>query len=433
VNIALLHYACPPVVGGVETVLAQQARSLVANGHHVTVFCGRGAPFADRVRVRVIPELQSTDAALFAVRKSTESVGTGRHPSNELAEPPWPGLGGSGSPAQDSRRKTQDSGLGPDDLAWRVSAAIAVLQQLLTGFDVVIAHNLLTMPFNLVATHALVRLAARGMRIVAWTHDLAAANPDYEVPQGPLFDVLRTRQPRICYVTVSEARARSFQDLTGTAVDSVVPNGIDLASTLGITREVDALLGPLAAEAALLFYPTRILRRKNLELAFEVLAAFRPLAYPVKLVVTGAVNPHGLPDQAYAHKLRGRAEALGVTDGVVWVNERFFVDGVQLRSLYLLIDGVFYPTRQEGFGLPLLEAAAFRVPVFCSAIEPLRRHLPFNSVTFDLQSPSRDIAAKIIRALESDQAYLSRKRLIREHSAQRSYLEQMEPLLRKLT
>jgi len=93
---------------------------------------------------------------------------------------------------------------------------------------------------------------------------------------------------------------------------------------------------------------------------------------------------------------------------------------------------VIYPTRQEGFGLPLLEAAAFRVPVFCSAIEPLHRHLPFNSVTFDLDSPPKEIAEKIIQALENDWTYLSRKRLIREHSTQRFYLEQMEPLLRKL-
>jgi glycosyltransferase involved in cell wall biosynthesis len=97
-----------------------------------------------------------------------------------------------------------------------------------------------------------------------------------------------------------------------------------------------------------------------------------------------------------------------------------------------MADGVIYPSRQEGFGLPPLEAAAFRLPIFCSAIEPLRTHLPFNSVTFELHNSPRQIAEKIIHALENDPAYLSRRFLIRGHSAQRFYFEQMEPLLRRL-
>ena len=34
-NITLIHYASPPVVGGVETVLARQAELFARAGHHV--------------------------------------------------------------------------------------------------------------------------------------------------------------------------------------------------------------------------------------------------------------------------------------------------------------------------------------------------------------------------------------------------------------
>jgi glycosyltransferase involved in cell wall biosynthesis len=396
-NIALLHYTCPPVIGGVETVLGQQARLLAANGHRVVVLCGKGQPFTSGVPVQLVPELSSDDPSQLA-----------------------PALGAAASQTAEEL------------IMGRVHAVQAVLGKHLKGVDVAIAHNLLTMPFNLAATHALVRLAASGMPLVAWTHDLAAVNPDYCVPRSPAFDVLRSCQSPVHYVAVSETRAREFLAMTGVPVEAVIPNGLDLASTLGITDEVYALLGPLKTEAALLFYPTRILRRKNIELAIEVLAACRDLEYPAKLVVSGAANPHGPGDQAYLNELKQRANDLGIAAGVVWVNEHFFVDTNQLRSLYLMADGVIYPSRQEGFGLPPLEAAAFRLPIFCSAIEPLRTHVSFNSVTFDLRSSPRKIAEKIIHALENDPTYLNRKCLIRGHSAQRFYLEQMEPLLRRL-
>ena len=66
----------------------------------------------------------------------------------------------------------------------------------------------------------------------------------------------------------------------------------------------------LQAGAALLFYPTRILRRKNIELALEVLAACRHLKYPAKLIVSGAVNPHGPGDRTYLNELKQKAKDL---------------------------------------------------------------------------------------------------------------------------
>ncbi|MBI5565724.1 MAG: hypothetical protein HY870_12590, partial [Chloroflexi bacterium] len=42
-NIALLHYSAPPIVGGVENVLAQQARLMQQAGHQVRIIAARGA------------------------------------------------------------------------------------------------------------------------------------------------------------------------------------------------------------------------------------------------------------------------------------------------------------------------------------------------------------------------------------------------------
>ena len=41
-RVALLHYAAPPVIGGVESVVGQHARLMADAGHQVCIVAGRG-------------------------------------------------------------------------------------------------------------------------------------------------------------------------------------------------------------------------------------------------------------------------------------------------------------------------------------------------------------------------------------------------------
>src|SRR4029077_17770635 len=197
------------------------------------------------------------------------------------------------------------------------------------------------------------------------------------------------------YVAVSQTRANEFQELTGRDVDAVIPNGLDLSTVLGLTPEVEALLSKIDTQAILLLYPTRILPRKNLGFAIQILKALNDLGHSAYLLITGAANEYDPGAQAHLSGLKKQAEDLGVTDRVIWVNERFQVDEQQLRSLYLAADALLFSTRQEGFGLPLLEAAAFRLPIFCSDIDPLRSNLADNVVKFDLRTSPRNIGETI--------------------------------------
>ena len=44
-HVGIIHYAAPPVVGGVEQTIFHHARTLIALGHQVTVVAGHGDPF----------------------------------------------------------------------------------------------------------------------------------------------------------------------------------------------------------------------------------------------------------------------------------------------------------------------------------------------------------------------------------------------------
>ena len=396
-QIGLIHYTSWPTVGGVEVVLRQHAGLMTGAGHQVAVLCGSGQEFAANIRTIVIPEL---NVSAPKVKTAQAEVMSGYPASGYFA---------------------------------LVDVLRTKINELARRKNCLVVHNLMTMPFNLAATQVLAELADAGTKVVAWTHDLAASNQDYSLPRNSIVDMIREKQPNIRYVAVSETRAREFRALTGSDVDAVIPNGLDLATVLGLTPEVEGLLNQIDTQAILLLYPTRILPRKNLGLAIQILKALNNLGHASYLFITGAPNEFNLGAEAHFAGLKKHAADLAMENRVIWVNERFQVDDQQLRSLYLAADALLFPTRQEGFGLPLLEAAAFRLPVFCSDIEPLRSNLPSNALTFDLRTSPTNIGGAIFEALTADRAFASRKRLLMNHSAQLLYQERIEPLLRSLS
>ena len=69
-KIALLHYTSPPIVGGVESVLAHHARLMAKAGHAVTILAGRGKTFDANIPVRILPRLDSRHAEVLACQSS---------------------------------------------------------------------------------------------------------------------------------------------------------------------------------------------------------------------------------------------------------------------------------------------------------------------------------------------------------------------------
>jgi glycosyltransferase involved in cell wall biosynthesis len=95
---------------------------------------------------------------------------------------------------------------------------------------------------------------------------------------------------------------------------------------------------------------------KNLMRLVEAMPEVRRAHPGAQLVMPGAPTP-------YEDELRARAAALGVGDAVVLPG---FVDAADLEGLYALAACFAFPSINEGFGLPLLEAMARDVPVVTS-------------------------------------------------------------------
>ena len=363
-NLALLHYSAAPVVGGVERVMEEHARVFTGYGHRVTVLCLRGGPL-DAVR---LPEEKSAD----------------------------------------------------------VQAAI--LRTVLARQDIVFLHNVLTMPFHPGLTEALWRVMddLPRVRFVGWVHDVAACNPDYP-GIAPIFSKVH---PRCEYIAVSPLRARQFAEVTGSPAErcAVIPNGIDPARVLGLPANVAAFAQrhDLLDGRMLLLHPTRLVRRKNVELSIALGREFAQRGTPATVLVTAAEDPHNESSRPLVGPLQ--PEGTGKC-GHLFAGDHFAVGDAELAALYRLADALFFPSWSEGFGLPLLEAALHRLPVFCSDIEPLRDRLRETAVLFPPDAEPTRVAALIAETLTASPAFRERKRVLREYGWGAIYRRHLAALL----
>ena len=319
-----------------EGILGQHQRLLRAAGHDAVLVAGRG----DAVRV---PELDS------------------RHPEVEAL---YQALGAGTSE--------------PDAFAALRDRILAGLRPVLADRELVIAHNVSTMPFNLPLAAALREV---GKPVLHWVHDIAWVNDRYRRFQraGEPYDLLHRAQPGASYVAISELRRRQLRDILGLDPE-VVPNGLDLDQFLGVhpaTRELWRRAGLDAADP-LVLVPLRVTRRKRLELAITAAGQLRDRHPGLRVAVSGPLGPHAGDNLDYWAELFELRARLGLDVVVRFLHELtpeggpHPVSDVVMAELYRLADVVLVPSESEGFGLPALEAAAARVPLVCSDLDVMR-------------------------------------------------------------
>jgi glycosyltransferase involved in cell wall biosynthesis len=375
-RITLLHYSSPPIVGGVESVLAQHARLMANAGHEVSILAGRGEAFDERIQVRVLPRLDSRQAEVMQVKGLLDA--------------------GNYTPMFDTLRDQIQKEL---------------LEQL-KDCDVLIAHNVVSLHKNLPLT-AVLHAACQTPdfpKLIVWHHDLAWTTPRYrdELHDGYPWDLLRTNWEGVTQVVVSELRQNELAELIGISKDAirVIPNGVDVNGFFKLEPQTVGLIERLNLLDAdpLFLLPVRLTPRKNIELALRVMSVLRKEYPKAMLVVTGPEGPHNPNNQAYKEKLLSLRDQLKLQDAAHFLAEvtSEFMPNAVIADFYRLADALLFPSREEGFGIPIIEAAFSKVPVFCADI-PVLCELAADDVTyFDVDAEPVEAAKQIKVRLEAE-------------------------------
>jgi len=188
-----------------------------------------------------------------------------------------------------------------------------------------------------------------------------------------------------------------FDELYGDVPWKLIHNGIDPAGFFYLDPKSQKLAEELDlfARDLVVVQPSRITPRKNLELSIHIIRGIKILGFNVLFIMTGAYDPHEQRAVSYYRRLRYWIKELGMQDNIAVLAEYRFKDRKKLvpdrifiRDLYLMADLLLMTSKDEGFGLPLLDA---EIPPFLE----VGREVCF----FHLDDPPLSIAGRIMEYL----------------------------------
>ena len=412
-SVTIVHYTAPPIVGGVENVIAQHTRLLVEAGYPVTLVVGRGGtdPVLDGAKVVRVPELDSEHPANLA---NTSALEHGEKPFTF------------------SRLQL--------DMEQR-------LEPILGRTNLVIVHNVFNYHFNLPLTSALHRLIDHRVirRMIAWCHDISKyVNPASGAEQrvGFPWDLLCTFRPEVKYVAVSQPRQTALAKTLNCETENirVIPNGVNPTLLLGLSEISRHLVENYALLEAnpIMLMPIRITRAKNIEFAIRVVGVLKAHGLKPKLVVTGPPDPHSPEIAQYVDELHSLRQELGLSEHVVFVYDGTFqrshplIIGPEIvAELYRLTDLVFLPSHREGFGLGVLEAGLVGKPIFCTWM-PALAQVGENLVhCIDLTDSPEQVADRIQSWIKQDRVCQLSQRVRQNLTWSAIFTQTIEPLVQQ--
>lgn len=374
-KIALLHFAYPPNTGGVEILLREHALILTKLGHQVSLFVGSGEEKDTRIKLSVVPEFQSV-------------MNFNPHLQEKILE----------------------KGVIDDEFSRTSEFIEQKLKKLLVDQEVVIIHNMLTIVRNLPFNEALRRYTQKHpeKKFIIWVHDHSYIN---EFKIKDLSAVVTSEKEKtlltqpinnVVYIAISEAFKKPLVKLLNITPEKVIviPDGITIQSFLEIDPSVHEIFekNNLLSAFPLMLSPVNILDRKNLDYCIDIISSLKKSYPQIRYIITGNPSKHHSTLE-YLNKLKNQVKQLELDENVLFLGEYFnrFLKQSEIHDFYTLSDIILYLSKSENFGLPLLESALSKTPIFVSDLEVFREigGNQFNYIDYKNTSPEK--AAGIIK------------------------------------
>ncbi|MCK4648582.1 glycosyltransferase family 4 protein [bacterium] len=401
-KIAIVHYSSPPIIGGVEFILEAHAKEMLEAGYKVKIVAGRGARCHKKIPVAIIPEADS----LSKVNKKINA---------EL-----------------------ETGVASAKFYQLTDSIYRKLNQELKNIDLTIIHNVLTMHFNLPLTAALEKYIREHpkKRFIAWCHDATFNDPVYKKKARNKYpwNMISRPIPQVRYIAISGQRQRQLSHLfqINPKKITVVPDGLDHRSFLDLNEDALRIFKKfdLFNQDLVMLLPTRMVKRKNLELAIRITKELNKKLVST-LIITGPPDPHNIDSMRYYYLLKDLRNKSRMKRKVIFLyEERIKVGYSMLRSLYLLCDMLLFPSTQEGFGIPLLESGLVNLPVACANIPALKEVGEKDVHYLDLKKSPGELASGIIKYYRRQPTIPMFKKVLRDYTWESIFVQRIEPLLK---
>jgi len=250
--------------------------------------------------------------------------------------------------------------------------------------DLLIAENVLAIPMHVPLGLALTEtIAETQIPTIAHHHDFYWERVRFAV--NAVNDYIRMSfppaLPNISHVVINSEAREQLALRTGIA-SIVIPNVLDFETPPAIEADSARVFREsigLAPDDLMILQPTRIVQRKGIEHAIELVKALEDPRF--KLVISHEAGDEGFE---YAEWLKEYACEQGVDLRLVttrirdpWANGGRHM-AYSLWDVYPYADFITYPSLYEGFGNAFLEAVYFKKPLlinryatFVRDIEPL--------------------------------------------------------------
>ncbi len=235
--------------------------------------------------------------------------------------------------------------------------------------DLLVPQNAVTIPLNLPLGMALTEfIAETRINTIAHHHDFFWERKRFLT--NAVWDILNGCYPphlsSISHVVINSSAQNQLALRTGIGA-TLIPNVMHFEQPPDppddYSADIRQALG-IAEDELLVLQPTRVVQRKGIEHAIELVHRLNRKA---TLVISHASGDEGYE---YQQRVKEYAELLGINalfvDDIIGEQRGLTTDGRKIYSLqdvYPYADLITYPSLFEGFGNAFLEAIYFRKPV----------------------------------------------------------------------
>ena len=408
-KIAILHFAYPPNIGGVEILIREHAKILSEMGYQVSIITGDGEEKNPKINFVKIPKIQS-------ILKFSPAL----------------------------YEKIVEKGVVDDDFYSLADTIKSKLSNYLDQQDVIIIHNMLTLVHNLPFLYFIKQYFEKNpdKKLIVWAHDQTYIDGENILKEKPGVnlnqeqkDLLLKPISKAGYVIISE----TFKDLLMKVMDLsknqtvVIPDGINLQKFLEIDESIWKVVQEkeLLSSYPLILSPVNIIFRKNLEYCLDTIFFLKKYFPNIKYIISGQVSIHR-KNQGYYEKLIAQIDRLGLKDNIVFLKDYFerSLENSEIHDLYDLSDLMFFFSKGENFGLPLLEAALTSTPAFVSSLKVFQEIGENNLYNVDTVNQTAEQTALFVKNfLETDKVIQLMKTVRQKYNLETIIKNQLAPLL----